>query len=99
MPEVPPSAGSIRLHGRNGELELGRGQSAFVTALDEVDLTGTGTAFLGLGMWPDKRPMRWASSQIGSTRTGSKDCSLIFPASPDAGRGRSFSAQEWPASS
>jgi mannose-6-phosphate isomerase len=40
------TAGTIGLHGRTGELELERGQSAFVTALDEVRLAGTGTAFL-----------------------------------------------------
>lgn len=40
------TAGSIRVHGPNGDLELGQGQSAFVTALDEVELAGRGTAFL-----------------------------------------------------
>jgi mannose-6-phosphate isomerase len=40
------TAGSVRLHGATGELELERGQSAFVTALDDVQLAGTGTAFL-----------------------------------------------------
>jgi mannose-6-phosphate isomerase len=40
------TAGSTQLHGRTGALRLERGQSAFVTAPDEVALTGPATVFL-----------------------------------------------------